>query len=295
MFYKETPNAKFFKEIGKTNVFQSKDGYKIEITDTSDAFFRTASLFSPEGQLINKDQEYWTILYFDNGQGWLPRLITYEELTGLDRDQSVKWAPEHFPQGTRVAVKLPRMSERNLIEEFTVSRIICNDVDSYCIVSNEIATDGILVGEPKTFNITHVIGIIKRGIGPLLIEGTKRITRSEIKIVKVDSFNAVSACTWFNHQEPCLKGYITTGAFTRILVNNIFAIDFEHRFIDAEKLNKRLAAMGLLKTVKGHDLVKYKPALKFFIKNPHLAFENKKKTHIRNYAYDYRIDGEFLD
>lgn len=295
MFYKETPNAKFFKEIGKTNVFQSKDGYKIEITDISDASFRTASLFSPEGQLIGKDQEYRTSLYFDNDQGWLPRLITYEELTGLSRDQSVKWAPAHFPQGTRVAVKLPGINKRDLIEEFTVSHISCNDVDSYCIVSNEIATDGILVGEPKTFNITHVIGIIKRGIGPLLIESEREKWIPVIKIKKADSLKTLLSQDWFNPQEPCFKGYINIEAFARLIVNNTVAVDFNHRFIDNEKLNKRLMAMGLLKTVKGHDLVKYKPALKFFIKNPHLAFENKKKTHIRNYAYDYRVDDEFVD
>lgn len=291
MFYKETPNAKFFKEISKTKVFQSKDGYKIEITDTSDVFFRTASLFSPEGQLINKDQEYRTSLCFDNGQGWLPRLITYEDLTGLNRDQPVKWAPEHFPQGTRVAVKLPGMSERYPVEEFTVSRISCNDIDSYCIISNEIATDG----RPKTFNITHVIGIIKRGTGPVLIENVGQGWNPVIEIKKVDSLQTLFSRGWLNPKEPCFKGYINIEAFARLIVNNTVAVDFNHRFIDNEKLNKRLIAMGLLKIVNGHYLVKYKPALKFFMKNPHLAFENKKKTHIRNYAYDYRIDGEFVD
>lgn len=291
MFYNETPNTKIFKEIRKTKVFQSKDGYMIEITDTSDTSFRTASLFSPEGQPINKDQEYWISLYSDNGKGWLPRLITYEELTGLNRDQSVRWAPEHFPQGTRVAVKLPRINERDIIEEFTVSRIICNDIDSYCIVSNEIAADG----KPKTFNITHVIGIIGRGTGPLLIENESQGWNPVIKINKVNNLQTLLSRDWFNSQEPCFKGYINIKAFARLIVNNTVGIDFAHRFIDNYKLNKRLIAMGLLKTVNGHDLVKYKPALKFFIKNPHLAFENKKKTHIRNHAYDYRIDDEFVE
>lgn len=84
----------------------------------------------------------------------------------------IKWQPAHFPVGT---VALFQVGGTDEVKEYIVDSVSCNGHQSYVVTDHRhertyTYSDGSLGSYPGAINITHCIGIIKRGDGPIYFE-----------------------------------------------------------------------------------------------------------------------------
>ena len=100
------------------------------------------------------------------------------------------WYPEHFPAGTIVEMANYHVNtETNEIYSckldmypcaplrVTVTSVVKNGIDSFCIVSDRKAPD--FIGGFDTYNFTHIGKIISRGNGPVVWKANDRDTYFE--------------------------------------------------------------------------------------------------------------------
>ena len=73
-----------------------------------------------------------------------------------------RWMPEHFPIGTTVTVNLSTSGDKSKDQVFEVARTLCNGVGSFVI---ETTQHDDKLDMKKSFNVSWVVGIIKRGEG----------------------------------------------------------------------------------------------------------------------------------
>ncbi len=289
MYYEAEENTKVFKEIGTSSVFVSADGYKINryhVSHNTSCHWSTTSrfeIFAPNGELIDeiKDSDSWVNI--QTCEGWEARLYYFETLTGRERDQPVKWAPQHFPQGTVVKISRfsPLMHESD--DTYTVNKVFCNEVGSYIIETTKKISEGYFAGDNVTFNICFVGQVIKRGHGEVIVE-SQRNTPLDVTFIRDEN---LSHCVIPNEKRTIrtYKDYIYLDDFISLISAKISHSDYTDRYIDRGLLFNRLRAMGFLKKKNNNftdcHMVKYKPALKHVLKNPHLIFENKKTAKKR--------------
>lgn len=88
-----------------------------------------------------------------------------------NREMNFKLSPYHFPRGTVVKI-LPHMLPEDAPQEFIVDHISQNGPRSYVVNMVEARRTRWGKGgfEAYSFNITNVVEIVKRGLGPMTFE-----------------------------------------------------------------------------------------------------------------------------
>ena len=80
---------------------------------------------------------------------------------------TIKFCPQHFPNGTLFSVNPNVFQERFGLNEFEVSGIVRNGPDSYVLKTNQFDE---VIGTFNSFNIAHVAKIVRAGNGLMNIE-----------------------------------------------------------------------------------------------------------------------------
>lgn len=303
-YYIEQKNVKIFKEIGQSDLFKSKDGYTIDpIQGESEFDSGTRLIRNPQGNIIDECMGLY-IEDYRHTDGWSPKLYHFEEITGMQRYQPVKWAPEHFPVGT--VVKVDKSLNQSVLTEqpdrdsFTIAKLIKNGIDSYCIETDFVIEEGYFKGDAFCFNIDFVTSVVSRGSGKVVIE-THSFSPPNVNFIPCRSLEEFTQPITHGNRykyHRVYNGFVESQVlFDALRVSqSLNSTEFAERFMNINKALKRLKTMGLLKQIVIQDkvirLVKFKEALKFLKKNPHWAFETLKETVE---AYDARFYDEDED
>ena len=88
----------------------------------------------------------------------------------------MKLGVAHFPKGTVFQI-CPFIGRDDTIGDrtYTVDKVICNGPGSFVLTTTHTCIDGCFKGQQWMVNISHVVRVISRGKGPLVVENHKSI------------------------------------------------------------------------------------------------------------------------